>query len=80
MEGTLLPRPAHSPELAPSDYHFFGPVKDAMHGSHFADEKELKQNFVICSKFEVGHFAALAYSVLLKVGKSGLKHQDFVEK
>jgi hypothetical protein len=45
MEGTVLPHPAHSPDLAPSDYHLFGPVKDALRGRHFADDDELKQVF-----------------------------------
>jgi hypothetical protein len=45
MEWTVLPHPAHSLSLAPSDYHLFGPVKDALCGSNFADAKELKQNF-----------------------------------
>jgi hypothetical protein len=43
--GTVLPYPTHSPDLAPSDYHLFGPVKDALCGCHFADDNELKQSF-----------------------------------
>jgi histone-lysine N-methyltransferase SETMAR len=42
---TVLPHPAHSPDLAPSDCHVFGPVKDALDGQHFADDYELKQSF-----------------------------------
>jgi histone-lysine N-methyltransferase SETMAR len=45
MGWTVLPHPAHSPDLAPSDYHMFGPVKDALRGCHFADDNELKQSF-----------------------------------
>jgi histone-lysine N-methyltransferase SETMAR len=45
MERTILPRPAHSPDLAPSDYHLFGPVKDALCGCYFTDDNELKQSF-----------------------------------
>jgi hypothetical protein len=26
----VLEHPAYSPEVAPSDYHFFGPLKDVM--------------------------------------------------
>jgi hypothetical protein len=37
--------PAHSPDLAPSDYHLFGPVKDELLGRQIADASELKQHF-----------------------------------
>jgi hypothetical protein len=45
MGWTVLPHPAHNPDLAPSNYHLFGSVKDTLHGHHFADDNELKQSF-----------------------------------
>jgi hypothetical protein len=45
MGWTALPHPAHSPDMAPSDYDLFGPVKDALRGRHFADDNELNQSF-----------------------------------
>jgi histone-lysine N-methyltransferase SETMAR len=45
MARTVLPHPAHSPILAPSDCHVFGPVKDGLHGRHFVYDDELKQSF-----------------------------------
>jgi hypothetical protein len=45
MGWTVLPHPAHSPHLAPSDYHLFNFVKNALHGHHFADDNKLKQSF-----------------------------------
>jgi hypothetical protein len=45
MGWTVLPCPAHSPGLAPSDYRLFGPVRDALHVRHFVDDNELKQSF-----------------------------------
>jgi hypothetical protein len=44
MGLTVLSQPAHSPDLAPSDYHLFGPVKDALRTRHFADDSELKRS------------------------------------
>jgi hypothetical protein len=41
---TVVPHPAHSPDLAPSNYHLFSPVRDALRGRHFADYSELKQS------------------------------------
>jgi hypothetical protein len=32
---TVLPHPPHSPDLAPSDFHLFGPMKDGLCGQHF---------------------------------------------
>ena len=32
MGFTVLEHPAYSPDLAPSDYHLFGPLKDALKG------------------------------------------------
>jgi histone-lysine N-methyltransferase SETMAR len=45
MRRTLLPHPAHSLDLAPSDCHLFGRVKCVLHGRHFAHDSELKQSF-----------------------------------
>jgi hypothetical protein len=45
MGWTVLTHPSHSPDLAPFDYHLFGPVKHALRGRHFADANELKQTF-----------------------------------
>jgi histone-lysine N-methyltransferase SETMAR len=30
-----MERPAHSPDLAPSDFHLFGPFKEALGGRRF---------------------------------------------
>jgi histone-lysine N-methyltransferase SETMAR len=45
MGWTVLPRPAQSLDLAPSDCHLFGSVKDSLSGCHFADDDQLKQSF-----------------------------------
>jgi len=36
---TVLEHPAYSPDLAPSDYHLFGPLKDALRGRRFASDE-----------------------------------------
>jgi hypothetical protein len=37
MDRTVLPHPPYSPDLAPSDFHLFGSLKDVLHGTHFED-------------------------------------------
>jgi hypothetical protein len=32
---TVLPHPLYSPDLAPSDFHLLGPMKDGLRGQHF---------------------------------------------
>ena len=32
---TVLPHPPYSPDLATSDFHLFGPMKDGLRGQHF---------------------------------------------
>jgi len=32
---TVLPHPTYSPDLAPSDFHLLGLMKDGLHGQHF---------------------------------------------
>jgi hypothetical protein len=44
MGSTVLPHSAYSPDLASSDCHLFGRVKDTLRGRHFADN-ELVQSF-----------------------------------
>jgi hypothetical protein len=70
MGWTFLLHPVHSPDLAPSDCHLFGPLRDALRGRHFADDNVLKQSFLMCSEVEAGNFTTLVCSVLLNVGKS----------
>ena len=39
----VLIHPPYSPDLAPSDFHLFGPVKEHMRGQKFADENEVME-------------------------------------
>ena len=38
----LLTHPPYSPDLAPSDFHLFGPLKESMRGIYFQIEEEVK--------------------------------------
>ena len=39
----VLEHPAYSPDLAPSDYHLFGPLKNALRGRRFSTDKEVRE-------------------------------------
>jgi histone-lysine N-methyltransferase SETMAR len=36
-----LPHPPYSPDLAPSDYHMIGPLKEALGGKKFQSDEEI---------------------------------------
>jgi hypothetical protein len=83
MGRTARHHPAHSPDLAPSYCHLFGPhVKDALGAGHFEDENKMKRSFPDVLRSQVREFYnTVIYSVLLNGGKSVLKTKgDFAEK
>jgi transposase len=41
LQWTVLPHPPYSPDLAPSDYHLFSPLKDAISEKKFEDDEEV---------------------------------------
>jgi len=42
MSFKCLPHPLYSLDLAPSDFHIFGPLKEAMGGKSFRSDKEVQ--------------------------------------
>jgi histone-lysine N-methyltransferase SETMAR len=40
LQWKLLEHPPYSPGLAPSDFHFFGPLKNDVGGKRYANDKE----------------------------------------
>ena len=42
LDWEVLEHPAYSPDLAPSDFHLFGPLKNALRG-RFAADDEVKE-------------------------------------
>jgi histone-lysine N-methyltransferase SETMAR len=41
LPWAVLPHPPYSSDLAPSDYHLFSPLKDAIRGRKFEDDEEV---------------------------------------
>ncbi|GFO46811.1 histone-lysine N-methyltransferase SETMAR [Plakobranchus ocellatus] len=77
----ILPHPAHSPELAPSDFHLFGPLKRHLGGMAFETEddliSELRNWF---DNLDVDFFRVGINSLLSRWQKCIDLHRDYVEK
>ena len=43
LNWQVLEHPAYSPDQAPSDFHLFGPLKNALRGRRFAADDEVKE-------------------------------------
>jgi histone-lysine N-methyltransferase SETMAR len=42
LQFECIPHPPYSPDLALSDFHVFGPLKDALSGTLFRDDDEVR--------------------------------------
>ncbi|GFN80802.1 histone-lysine N-methyltransferase SETMAR [Plakobranchus ocellatus] len=77
----ILPHPAHSPDLAPSDFHVFGPLMRHLGGMAFETEddliSELRNWF---DNLDVAFFRVGINSLLLRCQKCIDLHGDYVEK
>ena len=43
LNWEVLEHPAYSPDLAPSDFNLFGPLKNALRGRRFETDDEVKE-------------------------------------
>ncbi|GFO38919.1 histone-lysine N-methyltransferase SETMAR [Plakobranchus ocellatus] len=77
----ILPHPAHSPDLAPSDFHLFGPLKRHLGGMAFETEddliSELRNWF---DNLDIDFFRVGINSLLSCWQKCIDLHGDYVEK
>jgi len=48
MGWEVLPHPPYSPDMAPSDYHLFGFVKNQMQGQHYETNEALQTAVCQC--------------------------------
>jgi hypothetical protein len=80
MWWTVLPHPPYSPDLASYDFHLFGPLKDALRGSRFADIDDLKYSV----REELRRFSKELYATglqrLTQRMKRCVDNGEFVEK
>ena len=43
MHWTTLEHAPYSPDLSPCDFHFFGPLKEALGGQRFEDDESVEE-------------------------------------
>ena len=43
LKFEVMAHPPYSPDLAPSDYHLFGPLKEALRGRRFTSDQEVNE-------------------------------------
>ncbi|GFO16243.1 histone-lysine N-methyltransferase SETMAR [Plakobranchus ocellatus] len=77
----ILPHPAHSPDLAPSDFHLFGPLKRHLGGMAFETKddliSELRNWF---DNLDIDFFRVSINSLLSRWQKCIDLHGDYVER
>ena len=77
-----MPHPPYSPDLAPSDFHLFGPLKEFLGGQHFTADDEVKQAVLGWFSRTDKSFYAEAFQALVKLnaGVSINVAGEYVEK
>ena len=77
----LLTHPPYSPDLAPSDFHLFGPLKESMKGIHFQTDEEVKAAVSNWLRTQSTEFYAKGIDNLISSwNKCVAKEGDYVEK
>lgn len=77
----ILPHPPYSPDLAPSDFHLFGPLKNSLRGIHFGDDESVKAAVEQWLGDQLGDFYNRGiYSLIPRWQKCVAFGGDYVEK
>ena len=80
MWVSVLEHAAYSPDLAPSDYHLFGPLKNALRGRRFSTDKDVREGVHNCLRYQPKTFLEGILKFLDRWNKCIEKEWDYVEK
>ncbi|KAG8227069.1 hypothetical protein J437_LFUL008508 [Ladona fulva] len=76
-----LEHPPYSPDLAPNDFHLFGPLKNHLGGQRFEDDDAVVQEVTRWLRQQPKDFFAAGYGGLVKRWDKCLNVQgEYVEK
>ena len=77
----VLPHPPYSPDLAPSDFHLFGPLKEALSGRKFHSDDEVQEAVHSWLKGRPKSFFASGIRALVGRWQKCIDKQgDYIEK
>jgi histone-lysine N-methyltransferase SETMAR len=66
VEWELLEHPPYSPDMAPSDFHLFGPLKDHLGGKCFADDEDVQTEVQKWLRQQSKDFCVAGFDALVK--------------
>ncbi|GBL77081.1 hypothetical protein AVEN_12726-1 [Araneus ventricosus] len=66
VSWSVLQHPPCSPDLAPSDFHMFGPLKQHHGGKYFADDDDVQHEVLLWMRQQPKEFYAAGIWALLK--------------
>jgi hypothetical protein len=69
-----------SPDLAPSNFHLFGPLKNALRCHRFADDDEVKEVVHDLLHNQSQNFFQMVLRSLQTAGLNVLRSKDYIEK
>jgi hypothetical protein len=76
----VIPHPSCNADLAPSDFHLFGPVKDALRATSFEDESVIRAVRTWLREQETGRYRESMCALVLSWRKAVNVAGDYVEK
>jgi len=81
LKFEVLSHTPYSPDLAPSDFHFFPHLKRDLKGTHFTSDDEVKQAVMSCIKQRTPEFFIDSMHKLVLHWEKCIERQgDHVEK
>jgi hypothetical protein len=66
QQWEVLEHPPYSPDLAPSDFHFFGPLKHHLSTQHFHDDEAEEREVTAWFRQQPKEFYAAGFQGLVK--------------
>jgi hypothetical protein len=65
QQREVLEHPPYSPDLAPSDFHLFGPLKHHLSAVHFPDDEAVEREVTAWFRQQSKEFYAAGFQGLL---------------